>query len=286
MPTYLGLTTRVWSYFAPRVPSGVLYYAGGGLGDELMLTAVAQAARLAGRPLSILTDLPEVWTGNSDPTLITTGIERWFYAQKRAWIADVRIQHLTTSNFGRSHLAQQAADHLGLKLSADWAPNLRFTKRPSSARRIVFQLSCRGARYAADTKEWAHERWLELLARLSDYELVQLGTLHDPAVPGVLDLRGRTTLAEAASWIDSAALFLGLESGLTHVAAATRVRAVIIQGGRTAPSLTGYPWHVHLTRTPACAGCALNSGCPHDRVCLDIPVVEVEAAVRKELTRE
>ncbi len=249
-----------------------------------MLTAVARAARLAGRPLSILTDLPAVWIGNSDPALVVTGIQRWHYAQRRSWIPKLEIRHLITSNFSSRHLAQQAADHLGLTLPADWAPIIQFTRRPREPRRIVFQLSCRGARYAADTKEWAFDRWQTLLARFAaDHELIQLGTKLDPLIPGAADLRGRTSLAEAAAWMDSAAVFIGLESGLTHLAAATSVPAVIIQGGRTAPTLTGYPWHRHLTRTPACAGCALNSGCPHARLCLDIPVDEVEAAVRQTL---
>jgi hypothetical protein len=249
-----------------------------------MLTAVARAARVAQRPISILTDLPDVWSGNSDPAFVATGIERWHYAQRRSWIPRVEIRHLVTSNFGGRHLAQQAADHLGLTLPASWMPILRFKRRPRAPRRIVFQLSCRGARYAADTKEWALERWCALLTRFAaDYELIQLGTKLDPAITHAIDLRGRTSLADAAAWMDSAAVFIGLESGLTHLAAATGVPAVIIQGGRTAPTLTGYPWHRHLTRSPSCAGCAINSGCPHNRVCLDIPVDEVEAAVRQTL---
>lgn len=249
-----------------------------------MLTAVARAARHAGRPISILTDWPAVWSGNSDAEFVATGIQRWHYAKRRSWIPPVEIHHLVTSNFASRHLAQQAADRLGLTLPENWRPVFRFAQRTRAPHRIVFQLSCRGARYTAVTKEWALYRWQELLARFAaSHELIQLGTPLDPAISHAVDLRGRTSLAEAAAWMDSAAVFIGLESGLTHLAAATGVPAVIIQGGRTAPTLTGYPWHRHLTRTPACAGCALNSGCPHDHICLDIPVDEVESAVRQAL---
>lgn len=278
-----SLRVRLWA-LRTAAPSGPLYYNGGGLGDDLMLTAVAKAARAAGRPIHVLTDWSGLWVGNQDALSVNTGVERWFYAQRRGWFRNLVIKHLTTVNESTVHLGQQQATHLGLTLPVGWAPVLAYPPKPHNPRRIVFQLSCRGAKYAADTKEWAHERWLALLARFApDFELVQLGTDRDPAVPGAVDLRGRTTLAEAAAWIASSAVFIGLESGLMHLAAATRVPAVIIYGGRTAPTLTGYPWHTHLVRTPPCAGCALNTGCPHDRICLDIPVDEVEAAVRAKL---
>jgi hypothetical protein len=279
-----GIRTRLWALCTKR-PLGSLYYVGGGLGDELMLTAVAHAARKAGRPLNILSDWPDVWRGNTDIVSLHTGVERWFYARLRGWIpSSVEIRHLTTSNHAPLHLARQQAGNLDLTLEDDWAPRFTYPTRPHSRRRITFQLSCRGARYAATTKEWAHDRWLNLLARLgTDHELIQLGTSQDPLVPGVVDLRGRTTLAEAASWIASSGLFLGLESGLMHLAAATGVPAVIIFGGRTSPALTGYCWHTQLVRTPSCTGCALNNNCPNNLICLDIPVDEVEAAVRTRL---
>jgi hypothetical protein len=272
---------HLW-FFLVTKPTTSLYYTGGGLGDELMLTAVAHAARKAGRPLSILSDWPEVWRGNRDIVSLHTGVERWFYTLRRGWLpSSVEIRHLTTSNHAPRHLARQQADHLKLSLPVDWSPCFSYPTLAHSSRRITFQLSCRGARYAATTKEWAHDRWLNLLSRLgSDHELIQLGTSQDPLVPGVVDLRGRTTLPQAASWIASSGLFLGLESGLMHLAAATGVPAVIIYGGRTAPALTGYPWHTQIVRTPSCAGCALNNDCPNALLCLDIPVDEVEAAVR------
>lgn len=275
----LGLSTRLWSAASSK-PARV-FYTNGGVGDELMLTAIAAAARRAGRPISIVATYPALWRNNSDPASLHRSIDRWHYARRRRWIS-TEIIHLSYDNHAPRHLARQMADRVGVELPADWTPVLRYPRRERAPRRIVFQLSCRGARFSADTKEWAHDRWLALLERLRpDFELVQLGTGRDPSVPGVIDLRGRTDLIEAASLIGSAGLFLGLESGLAHVAAATRVPAVIIQGGRTAPSLTGYSWHRHLVRTPPCAHCALNTGCPHRHMCLDIPVDEVEAAVRE-----
>ena len=38
-----------------------------------------------------------------------------------------------------------------------------------------------------------------------------------------------------------------------------------------------------LTFPMSLIGCGLNDGCPHQLVCLDIPIAEVEAAVRATL---
>lgn len=280
---FRSLGDRLWAMSRPRVPR--LVYTNGGLGDELMLTAIAHTARAAGQPLHVLTNLPEVWQGNADAGSVQTDVERWFYAQRRGWI-DSEIVHLgyESTRAGR-HIAQQMADHLGLLLPPAWRPVLP-AARPATARhprRIVIQNSCRGARYAATTKEWAQAHWLTLCARLAGYELVQLGSVHDPALPVTTDLRGKTTLIGAAEMLASAACFVGLESGLMHVAAAMHTPAVIVHGGRTAPTQTGYPFHRHITRQPPCAGCALNTGCPHDLVCLAIPPEEVLDAVQQSL---
>lgn len=280
-----SVSDRLWAFSKRAVNR--LYYANGGVGDELMLTAVAEAARRQGRPLPVLTNLPELWSGNHDPLCVQTGVERWHYARTRGWL-DTEIVHVAYRNGTLRHIAQQMADHAGLTLAGDWRPVLHLaTKPPREPRTIALQNSCRGARYSASTKEWDPERWVELTRRLQpEFDLVQLGTPADPALPGVRDLRGRTSLRQAADVIAGAALFVGLESGLMHVAAAVHTPAVILYGGRSRPIETGYAFNTNLTRSPECAGCGLNEGCPHERMCMDIPVDEVEEAVRARIARK
>ena len=279
-----ALRLRLWARMRPRLSR--LVYANGGLGDELMLTAIARAARAAGRPLHILTSQSGVWQGNSDPLSVQEGIERWFYARTRGWVT-TEIVHLSYQSGNGQHIAAQMAAKAGVALPLGWRPVLPLpsgTQRPR--RRLVLQNSCRGARYRADTKEWPQDRWQELTRRLGrDFELVQVGVSADPVLPGVRDSRGRTTLFEVASLIANATAFVGLESGLMHVAAAMHTPAVIIYGGRTRPHETGYGFNRNLTRAPACAGCALNTGCPHQMICMQIPVDEVEGAVHEVAAR-
>lgn len=284
MPTLAGLKNRLWALRWRVCAPARLVYANGGIGDELMLTAIAATARAAGRPLHVLAAYPALWQHNIDPASLQTGVERWFYAKRRGWIA-TEIVHLAYHNGMRRHIAEQMAERAGVTLPPDWRPVIAAVRpQPRDPRLIIVQNSCRGARYVSPTKEWAQERWAELVRRLApEYQLVQLGTELDPPLALAEDRRGHTALLEAAQLLARARLFIGLESGLQHVAAATRTPAVIIYGGRSRPYETGYAFNRNLTRSPACAGCGLNSDCPHGMICMDIAVDEVEAQVRAAL---
>lgn len=276
---------RLWVRTLPEIDQ--LYYTGGGLGDELMLTAVAAEARREGRPLSILTNRPEVWEGNEDPVRVVTNIDRWFRVYFRKRIA-TQITHLGYVNGIHKHIGEQIGLNIGVKLQPGWRPVYHprgRAKGPADA--IVMQNSCRGAQFSATTKEWVFERWNELAARLreSRHALVQVGTTMDPPITGTQDLRGKTSMADLAAILERARLFVGLESGLMHLAAAVGAPSVIIYGGRTRPWETGYPWHWHVANTEIeCAGCALNTGCPHDVKCMaEIGVEAVWDSVQKAL---
>lgn len=276
---------RLWVRMLPKIDQ--LYYTGGGLGDELMLTAVAAEARKLGRPLSILTNRPEVWEDNTDPVQVVTNIEKWFRFYFRKFI-QTQIKHLPYTNSIHEHLGEQIGLNIGIKLPANWRPVYRPRgKVAGPAGAIVLQNSCRGAQFSAYTKEWPFDRW-QILAdslRQEGHSLVQIGTGADPLIEGAMDFRGRTSLADAAATLEKARLFIGLESGLMHLAAAVGAPSVIVYGGRTRPWETGYPWHWHVADTSIpCAGCALNTDCPHDLQCMKgIGVDEVWGAVQRSL---
>ena len=282
MPTLTGLRCRLWAAWG-RKPAR-LYYANGGIGDELMLTAIAAAARAAGRPIHVLATYPEIWRDNRDAASVEKDLPCWLYAERRRWIA-TQVVHLAYVNGTQRHIAEQMAAHASVSLPENWRPALpAMVAGPRDPGLIVVQNSCRGARYRATTKEWPQDRWAELLRRLAgEFRFVQLGTASDPPLVPAEDRRGQTTLRAAANLLAQAHLFVGLESGLMHVAAAVRTPSVIIYGGRSRPSETGYPFNRNVTRTPACAGCGLNGGCPHQLMCMEIPVAEVEEQVRSSL---
>jgi heptosyltransferase-2 len=73
-------------------------------------------------------------------------------------------------------------------------------------------------------------RWLQETHGLMP---IVLGDANDPALPGTLDLRGRTTLRQAAAVLARCRLFVGNDSGLMHLAAAVGTRGVELSAFRS-----------------------------------------------------
>lgn len=57
-----------------------------------------------------------------------------------------------------------------------------------------------------------------------------------PPLPGVLDLRGRTTLAEAAAVIAAARCYVGIDSGLMWIAGSLQVPVIGLHGTSYIPA--------------------------------------------------
>ncbi|HUJ43405.1 MAG TPA: glycosyltransferase family 9 protein [Opitutaceae bacterium] len=136
---------------------------------------------------------------------------------------------------------------------------------------IAVQSSCAGARLPMATKQWPAERMQQVVDWLvkEGHSLVQLGMTSEPALKGVLDLRGKLTLRATAAVLAASRLFIGLVGGLMHLARAVDCRAVIVYGGRELPAQSGYRGNINLIATPPCAPCYLRNRCPHELVCLD-----------------
>lgn len=113
-------------------------------------------------------------------------------------------------------------------------------------------------------KEWPATHWRELRSQLAvDAMWVQVGMdTFGPRgraacrVPGSRDLVNRLTLEELAAVIAKATVFVGIDSGPVHIAAASRVPIVAIYGP-TDPEcfLPMRPDVAGLHSDPACIGC-------------------------------
>ncbi|HPG65709.1 MAG TPA: glycosyltransferase family 9 protein [Candidatus Hydrogenedentes bacterium] len=147
------------------------------------------------------------------------------------------------------------------------------------------------------TKRWPIESWRRLCAELEarGCRIVELGLETDDAIDVGTSLRGRTTLREAACVLHAAAVFVGCDSGLMHVALAAGTRVVALFGP-TDPSILVRD-NQNLTAITVkrdCQGCwnALENApepgeCPRGRRrCLDtVRVEEVLTVVRRTLER-
>jgi ADP-heptose:LPS heptosyltransferase len=136
-------------------------------------------------------------------------------------------------------------------------------------------------------KEWPRENWTHLVAALREKgftDVAQLGVgrymnfgqVEVPVIPGAVSLVDALTLEESIAIIAQAKLFIGIDSGLLHVAACTRTPAVGIFGP-TSPQF--YYAESNLKNfavsTVECAGCHHRlprlhwiTGCPHEIKCM------------------
>jgi ADP-heptose:LPS heptosyltransferase len=79
------------------------------------------------------------------------------------------------------------------------------------------------------TKAWSWSAVNRFVRAVGPKNVVLLGS-PGPDVPGALDLRGRTSLAETAAVIRAARCYVGIDSGLMWIAGSLQVPAVGLYG--------------------------------------------------------
>jgi len=138
----------------------------------------------------------------------------------------------------------------------------------------------------AKVKEWPRDKWIALVDLLNQSGCVvaqvgvdshtQWGSVESTLLPGAHSLLNTLTLAETACWIRQAQLFVGIDSGLVHMAVAVGTPAVLIEGPTDMfhfrPDLPVIP--VRAENLP-CLGCHhhvprlhWHTGCPFDILCM------------------
>lgn len=150
---------------------------------------------------------------------------------------------------------------------------------------------------------WESKNWFswqitscaEIVQQRHGLSVVLLGSKDDAAVAreaeiscrrGILNLVGRTSLREAIGIIARAAVAVGPDTGLMHIAAAVRTPVVSLWGA-TDPSRTGpHGGEDFVIRGKAdCSPCYLRR-CPIGRVCMrSIEIGDIMAKVDQALSR-
>ncbi len=136
---------------------------------------------------------------------------------------------------------------------------------------IAIQVS--SANNTAPYKNWGFEKWLQLFKHLQsafpDTKLVLLGdhtelylneSISPNEYPTIISLIGKTTLNEVMEIISHSQFYIGLDSGLMHIAAALNKPTFTIWGASN-PLLYGYEWmgpkHKIVSLRLACAPCSV-----------------------------
>lgn len=273
-------------------------YFGESPGDDLLATAVVREwHQTHGSRVAYLTRYPELFVGNDEVAFTGPYDPLLAGAFQLLGVRRIRLGYHRYDPATDRSLAPAGVHLINLMCaSADLPPiedprpilTLDSTERQTVPHpRVVIQASVLSARMPIRTKEWFPDRMQAVADALrGEAEIVQLGSSSDPPIAGTLDLRGRTTLREAAAVLAGARLFIGMVGYLMHAAAAVATPSLVIYGGREHPEQSGYPRNRNLFTALPCSPCWLWHHCPYDRECMQrITADDVIAAARDLLKR-
>lgn len=252
-----------------------------GVGDDLLCTTVVRELykRKSGK-VWIGTKYCELFEGNSGATAVPAGDWR-FGALASVLGADIRPLWYTQYDPADDrdpepplHFAAMMCRKAGITGEIAVRPYVYLGQEEIIEGRLVadqiaVQSTTRAAATPLQNKEWMPERFQSVVDSLaSRFNLVQLGSPTDPKLGNVVDLRGKTTLRQAAAVLSNSRLFVGLAGGLMHLARAVDCPSVIVYGGRERPEISGYICNKNVKSDQPCSPCWQRNRCDYDRVCM------------------
>lgn len=142
-------------------------------------------------------------------------------------------------------------------------------------------------------REWPHENWTRLVAELRQRGFTNIGQLgvsrymnfgkvEVPVVSGAVSLINAFSIEECIAAIARAKLFVGIDSGLLHIAASTRTASVGIFGMTLPECRFSQNFRLDfVTNRVECAGCEHRkprlhwvTGCPYGIKCMKTLALE------------
>jgi len=257
------------------------------VGENVMCSAVARELRKRGtKTIWQLTPFADVFGGNPDVVAVPAD----FRLQRLCGMLRIPCVDLEYPTPPPRHFIVLMCAAAGVRGSVSLCPRIYLTDsekregKVTTRTQIAIQTSSLAARYPMLNKNWPHERFQIVANTLSaEFDFVQIGASSDPKLDGALDLRGKTTVRQSASILSQSRLFIGLASGVMHLARAVECRSVIVYGGREDPAKSGYSANDNLYWNGPCAPCWQRNDCDYDRRCMqDIVPENVVAAARRQ----
>jgi ADP-heptose:LPS heptosyltransferase len=227
---------------------------------------------------------------------------RTLFKIEQLWSPSLPDEHTPKHHCERIHLREEFRRGFGLASLATEPVHLEITPRATKTVRKWMGRDLRGGAplvviHTGPTwkiREWLNERWTELVTRLKSelgVEVIQIGQdsyISDdgcvsPRAMGAVDWVGKLSMDQMLALLKEADLFVGIDSGMLHMAGAVRTACVGIFGP-TDPGCRlpiGSP-AVGVTAQVPCLGCHHNAegpghwitGCPHDIRCMSSLRVE------------
>ena len=285
--------------FRSRFPQYLLYYGGDAYGDYLLLGTVAEELRRRGatriavltkRPTLFLNWPPEIrffheeWRLLSSVRLCGTRVSQpKYYLQEHPPEYDVP---------SRSHIIAEMCRVAGMRGNVSLRTYFHLTAAERERGRLVKDqavIQCTSTSVAprSPLKHWDVVGYQKVVDQLNGrLNFVQLGSEREPLLEGVLDLRGKTSVREAAAVIAASRVNVGYVGFLMHLARAVEVRSVVIFGGREHPDQSGYICNENLFTKLSCSPCWRLSTCDYGMPCMQrISSESVVMAVERVLSK-
>ena len=148
---------------------------------------------------------------------------------------------------------------------------------------IVIEPNVPTWKHGGQNKVWPVNRYVALAAKLQreGHRVIQFVRKNAPPVRPLESVH-MTSFRDACAALANAQLYIGLEGGMHHAAAALGIPAVVLFGGWIPPEVTGYRTHTNMTGSAN--ACGSWTKCEHCQDAMDrISVDEVYSAARKYL---
>ncbi len=277
-----------------------MYYYQGGLGDQVLITAVFRELRKRGQPpVVMMTHFPDLFKNNpdvgkllpEDPRFVALAARFGKQTHHPSYMYE-NIREMDCHYAPPYPIIARMCKVVGIDGQVDLRPYLYLSEAEKQEGQIVPQQiaimsSGMSALHQQLNKQWYPERFQSVVSSLRErYNFVQLGAKIDPLLEGVTDLRGKTSLRESAAILSQSLMFVGQIGFLMHLARAVDCRSVIVYGGREHPYQSGYVCNENLYTPLKCSPCWQCSLCDYDRECMrritpDMVIDAVERQVER-----
>jgi len=298
---FVLLRVAVYRLFTKK--PGVVIIFGISIGDDLLCTIVARQLKAKGiKNIWILSCFPELFLHNKDIAKVVkadaTGhasiFMRRYWRACRVWIVHPWYTSYDAATdrdiIPSKHIIHLMCERATAPLPDVLKPVFILSEEEKQKGRlfqnqVCIQASGKGAKQHMTTKDWLPERYAEVVTALQQkYKVIQVGSKDDDLLPGVVDMRGKTTVREVAALLYHSNFFIGQVGFLMHLSRAVDCRSVIIYGGREKPEQSGYTENINLYAAVPCSPCWIWNACPNDKICMkEITAADLLNTIAKQL---
>jgi len=178
-------------------------------------------------------DLAQAWHGGWPVDL--RGDDEVEEQRKHDLVFETRPRYQRMPWWEHAHQVQESANRIGIPGVVDLQTEIAIPPGTQIPEHAKYKVVIHNDPAISKAKAWNWDCLKSLVHRIGPGRVVLLGN-PGPEVGGVLDLRGKTTLNQAAAAIAACECYVGIDSGLMWIAASLQVPTVGLYGTSYIPA--------------------------------------------------